>query len=160
MLEIIFDKNVELIFFILSNIGHCIFLIGLLFIDRRSKSILSAYYGMLILISIGIYISNILFHSNVLVALSLSLLFLSVLFLYLSAFSRLSGQAMFIRSFYVLLICIFAGLVMLKFSNVIENRAIISFIIGFMIFPSLIMYISAIFSLQETTLNNLNRFIK
>lgn len=159
LLEVIVDhKKSDIIFFITALIGQGIFLFGLFILDRKAKSLLSGYYGVMIVVGLMLYFTK---HtqSNFVLSLCLVTLFLILLFRYLQIFTRISGIGLFINSFYTLILCVFVGLVILKFTHIVEHRAVVSFIIGFMIFPSLIMYISAIFSLKSIAFDKLNKTI-
>ncbi|RDU65727.1 hypothetical protein CQA53_06085 [Helicobacter didelphidarum] len=158
-IELVFaGHSVGRAFFFLSLVGQFIFLAGLFLLDRKTKSFLSGYYATMTCICILLYMIP-KSSQNTLLILFIVFFFFFLLFRYLQIFTRISGQILFIRSFYTLVVCIILGIILLKYSNFIEKRVIVAFVVGFMIFPSLIMYISAIFSLQKVGLEKINKVI-
>lgn len=145
------------IFFYISLFGQGIFLFGLFLLDRKAKSILSGYYASIVCICVILYCLP-KSQENVLSILLITLFFFFLLYRYLHIWTKISGISLFIYSFYTLVACIICGIAVLKF-NLVEARALGSFVVVFMIAPALIMYFSAIFSLKSITFNNLNKVI-
>lgn len=144
------------VFFGISMIGHCIFAIGLWLIDKIAKSVLFNYYLGMMIISFVIYCLY-SYGGNMMIILLLNVCLLLLMFMYLHKFSKISGEILFIRSFYLLIFCFIVGLCVLKFGNIVENQAIVSFIIGFMAFPALIAYIAAILNIKKITNERFDR---
>lgn len=162
-LEVIFEKVIvdsmsfSAMFFYISLLGQGIFLLGLFLLDRRAKSLLSGYYATMICICVILYFLPKSDENN-LVILIISAFFFFLLFFYLRIWTRISGNSLFIYSFYVFILCLVCGIFVLKM-GLIEGRASASFIIVFIIAPALIMYITAIFSLKNITFDRMDKVI-
>ncbi|RDU73443.1 hypothetical protein CQA66_01925 [Helicobacter aurati] len=135
------------LFFFISMVGHSIFAAGLWFVDKVAKSLLCSYYLAMMIVGCLFYCLQ-SYQFNSLVILLCALFFLFLVFKYLNGFTQVSGNYLFISSFYCLIVCCMVGVCLLKFSNVVDYRATVSFIVGFMIFPAFIVYIVAILNFK------------
>ena len=146
--EIFFLSGSCWLLFALSMLGHAIFVAGLFLIDRQTKGLLSCYYLGMMIISIVLYYLHYR-GGNASIILLLTVFFFFLMFIYLHRFTRVSGEALFVRSFYCFMLCFLIGICALKFGGLVAYSATVSFIIGFMALPPLIVYATALISLKR-----------
>lgn len=159
MLLVVIYNNNSFIFYILTLLGEIAFLLGLIFLDKHAKSSLSSYYMFMLCISIMLYLLRYFEIINPFMSLALFALFLFALYKHLQIFTNISGQALFVRSFYVLLFCVIVGFVALICSDFIRSPQIFPFVFGAMVLPALFTYLVALFSLQHISLARLHKVI-
>ncbi len=159
MLYVVVFHSDSHVFFLCSFIGQCTFLFGLFLLDRHTKSILSRYYAFMLCISLASYILRYLEVHNIFVFLGFIVLFLFALYRYLQIFTRISGQALFVRSFYTLIFCMLVGFIVFISSAFMRLPQIAPFVLGAMVLPALFMYLVALFSLRRVSLEYFDKKI-
>ncbi|STQ86524.1 hypothetical protein LS73_003840 [Helicobacter muridarum] len=148
VLEVFFIQDSWNLLFYMSMVGHVIFAVGLWLMDKIASSPLCRYYIAMMAIGCSLhYLQS--YEINALVVMILALFLLFLVFKYLDIFTKVSGEHLFINSFYCFIICSIIGFCILKFSNIVEYSSTRTFIIGFMIFPAFIVYIAAILNLRS-----------
>ena len=159
MLSAVFFNNNSFLLYVCTLVGECIFLFGLILLDRIAKSMLSGYYAFMLCISFSLYVLRYFEILNLFVLLILLLLFLFSLYKHLQIFTHISGQALFVRSFYILLCSILVGFMVLVSSSFMRSPQVASFVFGAMVLPALFTYLVALFSLQNVSLEKLHKSI-
>ncbi len=156
LFDLVVPFEFNIMSFVFSIIGHLVFIIGLVLIDRKAKSILSAYYIFIVCISVAFYLLNRYQLHNVFINIILILWFFYTLFKYLQIFTRISGQTLFIKSFYVLVISIVIGSLILAITQN-KNMYLVYFVLCAMICPSFFMYVVAILTFQNILPEKINK---
>lgn len=157
MLYVVVLQSQSHLAYALSLLGQCAFLAGLVLLDRRAKSMLSSYYAVMVCISLILYILRYLDMNNIFVSLVLVGFFLFALYQHVRIFTRISGQTLFVRSFYVLMLCMILGFAALISSSLARSPQIAPLVVGAMVLPALFIYLVALFSLERVSLEKINK---